>query len=91
MLGKLLVGIYILYCFEVGAFLIVFPWLDFWKENLLLAHWPFLQPLFLNPFFRGAVTGLGVSNIFLGAWEIGNLWRRLQQDRPKQPDPLQNQ
>jgi len=76
MLGKLLFGIYVIYCFEVGIFLIVFPWMDFWRHNMILQYYPALQVLFLNNFFRGAVTGLGLANLILGGWEIANYRRR---------------
>lgn len=70
MLGKILFVIYVLYCFEVGLFLVVFPWMEFWQQNLLLFLYPSLQGLFLNEFFRGAVSGLGIANIILGGWEV---------------------
>jgi hypothetical protein len=31
--------------------------------------------VFLNHFFRGAVSGLGVANLILGAWEIAHFQR----------------
>lgn len=76
MLSKVLFGIYVLYCFEVGLFLIVFPWMDFWEHNLVLVHYPVLRLLFLNNFFRGAVTGLGIANLILGGWDIALFFRR---------------
>ena len=72
MASKLFFSIYVLYCFEVGLFLTVFPWMEFWEENALLFNYPFLRPVFLNYFFRGAVTGLGLANIILGVWEIAH-------------------
>jgi hypothetical protein len=44
----------------------------FWEENALLFNYPFLEPLILSNFFRGAVSGLGLSNIILGVWEIAH-------------------
>ncbi len=78
MLAKLLFGIYVLYCFEVGLFLIVFPWMDFWQNNLLLEYLPVLKIILLNNFFRGAVTGLGIANLILGAWELAGLRRNFR-------------
>jgi hypothetical protein len=72
MVAKLLFSIYVIYCFEVGIFLVVFPWMDFWKQHVLLQHFPSMQLIVLNNFFRGAVSGLGLANIILGAWEIAN-------------------
>ena len=81
MVSKLLFGIYILYCFEVGLFLIVFPWMDFWKQNLLLYQYPVLKPFFLNSFFRGAVTGLGIANLVLGVSEFKEFPRHFGKKR----------
>ncbi len=75
MLSKVLYAVYVLYCFEVGLFLIVFPWMEFWNQNLLLHYVPLMQTLFLNNFFRGAVTGLGFANLIVGAWEIASYRR----------------
>ena len=75
MLNKLFFVIYVLYCLEVGVFLIVFPWMHLWEENSLLGYYPFLRVVVLNNFFRGAVSGLGVANLILGAWEIAHFQR----------------
>ena len=80
MLNKLLFLIYVVYCFEVGLFLIVFPWMDFWKQNFLLFHYPVLRMVFLNNFFRGAVSGLGFVNLILGAWEIAHFRQYFQKN-----------
>lgn len=62
--------LYILYCLEVGVFLIFLPWLDIWDNNYILSRWPLMQPLVGNPFFKGAVLGLGIVNILIGIGEI---------------------
>ena len=75
MVNKVLYIIYVLYCLEVGAFLVIFPWMRLWDQNLLLDYSVYLRLLFLNNFFRGAVSGLGIANLFLGAWEIVHFQR----------------
>lgn len=70
MLSRLLFGIYVFYCFEVGVFLVIFPWMDYWRENALLFYFPIIRPVVLNDYFRGAVTGLGIANLILGVTEI---------------------
>ncbi|MDA2927624.1 hypothetical protein MYX78_10425 [Acidobacteria bacterium AH-259-G07] len=72
MINKILFVIYILYCFEVGIFLVIFPWMRLWEQNLLLEYSPYLRFVFLNNFFRGAVSGLGLANLMLGVWEIAH-------------------
>ena len=67
--------LYVLYCFEVGVFLLIFPWSSIWDQNSLLSYYPDLKKVILNNFFRGAVSGLGLANLFLGFWEVGNFSR----------------
>ena len=75
MVNKVLFVIYVLYCLEVGIFLLVFPWMRLWDQNLLLQYSSYVRFLFLNDFFRGAVSGLGVANLILGVWEIAHFQR----------------
>ncbi len=65
--------LYILYCLEVGVFLIFLPWLDIWDNNYVLSRWPLMQPLVANPFFKGAVLGLGIVNVLIGIGEIAQI------------------
>ena len=51
---------------EVGLLLIVLPWSAFWERNYFAVTWPSLQPLLINNFVRGAVTGLGLVNLIAG-------------------------
>jgi len=46
--------------------LIVLPWSAFWERNYFAAAWPPLQTFVTNNFVRGAVTGLGLVNLFAG-------------------------
>ena len=73
--SKVLFVVYVLYCLEVGVFLVIYPWIVSWEQNFLLYQFPFLKGLFLNLFFRGAVSGLGIANIILGAWEVAHSYQ----------------
>ena len=72
MINKILFCLYVLYCCEVGLFLFIFPWTRLWDQNALLDYYPFARTVLLNNFFRGAVSGLGIANLFLGIWEIAH-------------------
>ncbi len=72
MINKLLFCIYVLYCFEVGVFLVVLPWMGLWEQNSLLESYSYLRSVVLNNFFRGAISGLGVVNLVLGVWEVAH-------------------
>ena len=75
MVNKALFVIYVLYCLEVGIFLLVYPWMRLWDQNFLLQYSSFLGIVLLNDFARGAVSGLGIANLILGAWEVAHFQR----------------
>jgi len=62
--------IYIAFFLEVGLLLIVLPWLPFWDHNYFALTWPGLRPFLMNHFVRGAVTGLGVVNLYAGSADL---------------------
>jgi hypothetical protein len=63
----------ILFCFEVGVFLLLLPWLDSWEKNYLA--YGRLHSVWANSYFRGAISGLGVVNIYIALAELANLLR----------------
>lgn len=73
-----LLGIcFAIFAFEVGLFLVIFPWLDdTWDVNYFQTLVPALQNLWGDPYFRGAVTGLGFVNIYIACLEVVRLLRR---------------
>ncbi len=75
MVNKVLFVIYVLYCLEVGIFLLVYPWMRLWDQNFLLQYSAYLRVVLLNDFCRGAVSGLGIANLILGAWEVAHFQR----------------
>ena len=62
--------LYVLVCLEVGIFLTLVPWSAIWERNYFLQVYPSLKPFLLDPSIRGAVSGLGVANIFVVLHEI---------------------
>jgi hypothetical protein len=65
----------ILLCVEIGLFLLVIPWTEYWDHNYLFMLVPQWRPYWLNPFVRGAVSGLGAVNLYLSLVEIFGLRR----------------
>ena len=68
---RLLRVVLILLCFEIGVVLFLIPWSAFWERNYFLDRYPALIPYVLNPYFRGAVSGLGVLDVAIAATMIG--------------------
>jgi len=59
-------------CFELGVLVLFLPWSGFWERNFFLQRYPDLIPILLNPFVRGAISGLGILDILIA----GGLIRR---------------
>jgi len=64
------------FAFEIGLFLMVFPWMDNWNLNYFQASIPTLQDIWDDPYFRGVFTGLGILNIYVGCLQVIRLLRR---------------
>jgi hypothetical protein len=68
---------FVIFAFEVGLFLVVVPWMDeSWSLNTFQEMLPALQTVWIDPYFRGAITGLGVVNIYIACTEVFRLFRR---------------
>jgi hypothetical protein len=77
-MNRLLAVALILFCFEIGLFLVFVPWSALWEQNALLGYSLHLRNLLLNNFVRGAVSGLGVVDLALGLSELGRFWKSLR-------------
>ncbi|MDD5541697.1 MAG: hypothetical protein PHX83_00820 [Acidobacteriia bacterium] len=64
---------------EIGLFLIVFPWVEVWEQNYFTHLSLALRAILLNYFFRGAISGLGILNLWLSLSEIFTLGRPLSE------------
>lgn len=74
--ARLLSICFAIFAFEIGIFLVTFPWIDYyWKMNYLKTF-PALREVWDDPYFRGALTGLGLVNIYVGCWELVRMLRR---------------
>ena len=70
---KLLNIIYIVFCLELGIFLFILPWASYWSKNYFTNHYPVVLGISRNYFLRGAVSGLGLADIWLALHEIWQL------------------
>ena len=55
----------ILFAFEIGLFLLVFPWLGAWGMNWVPVHSKQFAAVWMSPYFRGFVSGLGLLDIYI--------------------------
>src|ERR1700730_11437890 len=72
---KLGVVLFMMVCFEVGLFLLIFPWMQYWRNNSIAGFAPWMHGLWINPFFRGALSGLGVVNLYISIAEVARFRR----------------
>lgn len=72
---KLTGVLYVVLCFEIGLFLLFFPWSDYWKPNMLANFSPEWGMFWLNPYFRGAISGIGLINVYYSVVEAFHLRR----------------
>lgn len=70
-IGKIL---YALLYVGFGVALLSLPWFSFWENNYVLYYLPELRPLISNPYFKGAVFGLGIADILIGIREMVHLF-----------------
>jgi len=89
MVAKLTVIFFIILCLLLGVYLILLPWWTFgiigdWGDNYLLAvvsekaNLPILRKTVNSGWIRGAVTGLGILNLFLAFWEMAHFKQSVQ-------------
>jgi hypothetical protein len=68
-LQRLKLAIEVIFFIELGMLLVVLPWTPLWTENSLLIMHPAARLLVNHGFVRGALTGLGLINIWIGVWD----------------------
>ena len=58
---------------ETGLLLVLIPWSAFWDQNYLARVVPGLGALIINNYVRGAVSGLGLVNMWSALAELADL------------------
>jgi hypothetical protein len=67
--------LFVVFCFELGLFLLIYPWTEAWTENYfsiavpdqVLTTW---RTWWNNPYVRGGVSGLGMVNVWIALAEV---------------------
>ena len=72
---KMSAVIFITFCLEIGLFLLIFPWTDYWPVNYFSTLIPAWSSYWDNMYVRGAISGLGVLNLYISFIEIFRLRR----------------
>ncbi len=72
---KMSAVVFIIFCLEIGLYLLIYPWTESWEGNYFSNLLPQLRDYWDNMYVRGAVSGLGVINIYVSLVEIFRLRR----------------
>jgi hypothetical protein len=59
-----------IFALELGLFLVIFPWVGSWDVNWFPLQSPGVRTVWMNPYFRGALSGLGLVNVYIGLAEL---------------------
>ena len=78
--------LYVAFFLEVGLLLVVLPWSGFWERNYFAMTWPVLRELLTNNFVRGAVTGLGLVNLYAGFADLAVVFASRPAHPPARPE-----
>ena len=60
---------------ELGIFMVVYPWMDDWSKSFFSYLNPNWDKIWESPYFRGAVSGVGLINIYISFTEVLRLRR----------------
>ena len=67
--------LFIAFCMEIGLFLLIFPWTDAWSSSYFPSLRPEWHRYWGNTYVRGAISGLGVVNLYISFVEVLRLRR----------------
>jgi len=65
----------IVFAGELGFCLLFLPWLSSWDMSYIPVHNPKLSDIWMSPYFRGLLSGLGLLNVYVALAETGRLIR----------------
>ena len=66
--------VFLLFCLEVGLVLLMLPWTLLWDNNYFFSLQPQNSSFWLSNYLRGAVSGIGIVNLWMGIQEIRTMW-----------------
>ena len=68
--------VYLLFCVEVGLVLLLLPWTLLWDNNYFFSLQPQHSEFWLSNHLRGAVSGIGLVNLWMGVDEALGIFQR---------------
>ncbi|HEX4915733.1 MAG TPA: hypothetical protein VFV51_17365 [Vicinamibacterales bacterium] len=71
--------------------LVLIPWSAFWERNYFVDWSPALSAILASNYTRGAVTGLGLLNVWAALAELGDAFSGRRADETNPQSPLNHQ
>jgi hypothetical protein len=68
---------------ETGLLLVLIPWSAFWERNYFVQWSTALQDLLISNYTRGAISGLGLVNVWAALAELGDMFGGRQSPNPQ--------
>ena len=73
--------LFIIFCFELGLFLLIYPWTDGWNANYFAWAVPgsvrtAWHTFWSNSYVRGGISGLGIVNLWIALAELFRMFSR---------------
>jgi hypothetical protein len=72
---KLAGVVFVAFCLSMGLFLLIFPWTELWDVNYFSTWIPEWHQYWDNLYVRGAVSAIGVINVYISFVEMFRLRR----------------
>ena len=73
--GRVVRIVLILFCFEIGIVLLLLPWTLLWDNNYFFSFNSAWGRFWLDSYTRGAISGLGLVNLWISLSEGLKFWR----------------
>jgi hypothetical protein len=73
--------LFIIICFELGLFLLIYPWTDSWSDNYFAwavrgSVQPAWHSFWGNSWVRGGISGMGIVNLWIAVAEVFRMFAR---------------
>ncbi len=57
--------VFVVFCLELGLFLLIFPWTDGWEGNFFSSLIPEWHRYWESSYVRGAISGIGIVDLYI--------------------------
>ncbi len=70
LMSRIQTVLYFVIYLSLGLWLFILPWMPVWEKNFFVVHYVLFSSIIRNDFVRGAVSGLGLVDIFIAFYGL---------------------